>query len=412
MEKWIRKSVRRVSERDGFNELIQKRFPVGTAPKEIREWCVEAQNELERQLEAHRQKEALRTGITVSEGFRYDVIKKYLPAVAAMPSIDDRTRDMHRWIDEFGDRDPLKIESYEIRAVAQRWLKVGPKRKRQLVNDVGVYVDVAEPLGASTVNHRLRALSNFYTVLKYTNPVREVPESDESHGIPRAIDYGATIPAILAAMADRGRGKRGEKREKESRGKVCARVMAWTGCEYTELTRVSLEDIMFDKRVLVVPPRRKGTGAPGRFVPLSDEAIAALRDFVRLELYTNGKKRMPDSKVILRAWQRACIQVVGRPLRLKDLRHSFVTRIVDVTRDLKQAQLLAGHNDSRTTQRYAMSALLPMLTAAVDAAFERKSDDQSNDVLGKAPRGHRGTAAKLPRNRQRAGAAHQKARGD
>jgi integrase len=99
-------------------------------------------------------------------------------------------------------------------------------------------------------------------------------------------------------------------------------------------------------------------------LPLSDDAMAALRDLVRLKACGPFTGRG-----VLRAWQIACKKVVGRTFRIKDLRHSFVTGIVRATQNLETAQLLAGHTDARTTRRYAMAALLPMLRAGVDAAF-------------------------------------------
>jgi hypothetical protein len=50
-----------------------------------------------------------------------------------------------------------------------------------------------------------------------------------------------------------------------------------------------------------------------------------------------------------------------------------VTGIVATTKDLKLAQLLAGHVDDRTTQRYALAALLPMLRAGMDATFPKET---------------------------------------
>lgn len=360
---------RLTSKRDDFDGLKRKRFPRETTPQQIRDWRATALDELRAELEAHRRKRA-ELGGTASSGFRYDVLQQYLPAVQAMPSYDWRVNDMLLWIAEFGDRDRRTITSLEIRTVRDRWLTVGPKKRWQKVNGKGQWVDVAEPLAGSTVNHRLRALSNLFTVLdpRRPNPVHDVPEAGEPDAIPRDTDYD-TIRAILDAMADRGRPVKDEKRSKESLAKVRARVMAWTGTEPTELGRIPEADIVeaITVKVLVVPGRRKGSGGPARLVPLSEDAIAALQDLVRLKACGPFRGR-----AVLRAWQIACLTTIGRTLRIKDLRHSFVTNIVRVTKDLKLAQLLAGHLDARTTQRYALAALLPMLRAGVDATFPDK----------------------------------------
>lgn len=370
----LRAWVRVASRRDGFNEIKTKTFPAKTRPAEIQDWRAATRTKLRAQLKAHRAARAVATG--ASSGFAADVIERYLPAVTAMPTYRQRVKDMHLWIAEFGTRDRHSIQPHEIRAVRERWLTVGPKRKLQLINGVRQWVDVAEPLSASSVNHRLRALSNFFTVLDpgRPNPVHAVPEADEPRAIPRAVDY-ETIRRILDTMADRGRPVKGETRPKASLAKVRARVMAWTGLEPTELGRVPEQDLRdaLEMGALFVPGRRKGAGAEGRVIPLNEDAMAAIADLVRLEAWGPFRGR-----AVLRAWQIACRKVLGRSLRLKDLRHSFVTATVRGTKELTTAQLLAGHTDPRTTRRYALAAMLPLLRAGIDA-FTRETTHEHDE---------------------------------
>ena len=68
----------------------------------------------------------------------------------------------------------------------------------------------AEPLSASSVNHRLRAIANLWTVLDgrhAPNPARDVPELLEPDHPPRALSY-PVLEAILAEWSDAGRWKR------------------------------------------------------------------------------------------------------------------------------------------------------------------------------------------------------------
>lgn len=358
--------VRIASKRDDFDELCTKRFQPAATSQEIRDWRSATRDTLRADLETRRRRRAALAG-GPSSGFRSDAVYRYLPAVQAMPSYDQRVKDIMVWVEEFGDRDRHSIKSHEIRATRDRWLTVGPKRKMQKVNGKGQWIEVPEPLSASSVNHRLRALSNLYTVLDgrhARNPVRDdVPEADEPNPVPRAFDY-QTIRQILDAMSDQGLGLKGEKRRPYSLAKVRARVLAWTGIEPKELKALEPADIHWDDKFLLVPARRKGRGAPGRIVPLGPEALEALRDFDRLKAYGRFNQRN-----VLRAWHKASRAVLGRPARLKDLRHSFVTGIVRATGNLATAQLLAGHTDPRTTRRYALAAMLPMLRAGIDATF-------------------------------------------
>src|SRR3990167_6826557 len=223
--------VRVTSARDGFDELATKRFPPATTTAAIRAWRDEERHRLRGALEEQRRTRAGTAGMA-SAGFHYDAVYAYLPAVQAMPTYAQRVKDIMVWVDAFGDRDRHAIKSHEIRTLRDRWLTVGPKRTWQTVNGKGQFVDVAEPLSASRVNQRLRALRNLWTVLdgKHApNPVRDdVPEAVQPQSTPRALDY-ADIRRILDAMPDRGPGIKGEARATFSLAKVRTRVLAWTG---------------------------------------------------------------------------------------------------------------------------------------------------------------------------------------
>lgn len=364
---WVRVSAKK----DGFDRLSTKRFGQGATPADIRVWRETTRRHLRMLLAQHRQRLDLAQGVTGA--LRADAIR-YLAAVRAMPSYKERARDIAVWVDVFGDRPRASIHPHEIRAVRDQWLTVGPRRRWARVNGVGQWVTVAAPLAASTVNHRLRALSNLWTVLDgrlALNPVREVPEADEPAEIPRALDY-QIVRQILTAMSDQGQALTGKgQRRTYSLAKLRARVMAWTGVTPTELAGIQAIDIHWDDAVLVVPARRKGRGAPGRLVPLSQEALAALREFDAKAAYGRFERR-----VVLRAWQKACRAVIGRSVRLYDLRHSFVTAVVRATKNLATAQLLAGHGDPRTTRRYALAAVLPTLRAGIDATFPESEKEK------------------------------------
>ena len=361
---WVRVS----SKRDGFNELRTQRFTSEATAQQIRTWRADERAALQRQLEDRRQRLAEING---SPGTFKAEAADYLDAVRALTTYQERVREINLWLDEFGERDRRSIKPHEIRAVRDRWLTVGPRRCWRTVNGVGQWLDVAGPLAASTVNHRLRALSNLWTVLdgrRATNPVREVPEAQEPVDVPRAIAYD-TIRLVLATMPDRGHPTKGQKRPTYSLAKIRARCMAWTGITPKELGTIGEAEranpgsyVRLDDALLLVPPRRKGRGAAGRIVPLNADAIDAFSDLARC-----GGHRRFRGRVVLRAWQLASVTVLGRSTRLYDLRHSFVTGIVLATKNLTTAQLLACHQDPRTTRRYALAAMLPTLKAGIDA---------------------------------------------
>ena len=54
-----------------------------------------------------------------------------------------------------------------------------------------------------------------------------------------------------------------------------------------------------------------------------------------------------------------------RQMRPYDLRHSYVTEILETSQDLYATQLLSGHADLRTTLGYARRAVHPTLVHAL-----------------------------------------------
>jgi site-specific recombinase XerD len=63
-----------------------------------------------------------------------------------------------------------------------------------------------------------------------------------------------------------------------------------------------------------------------------------------------------DEKALLRAVRRACKRAGLDPWRFHDLRHYFVTQLFRSGGSAPAVQLLAGHADLATTQRYAHMA--------------------------------------------------------
>lgn len=291
------------------------------------------------------------------EGFARDAVK-YLQAVASMPTYKERVRDIGLWIAEFGATPRDTITSADIRAVRERWLTVGPRSKQRWINDPDtgkrVRCDelVAEPLSASTVNHRLRALENFFTVMNGRhgkNPVRDVPEAVEVERPLRAIPPAA-VRTIIAAMRD-------------SKSKARLLVEVETGLPHASLMRIEASDFNAKAKTVWVPGRKKGKGTPGRTLPLTPRAVAAFKLLAREDAWG------PFAKSAIRhAWLRACKAAkVKHPPRVYDAtRHAFgASALRDTGGDMWATQHLMGHSSAKLTERYARAQVDPALVAAV-----------------------------------------------
>ncbi len=272
----------------------------------------------------------------------------YLAAVAAMPTISDRMRDIGYWIQRFGDRPRPTITAAEIRAALAEWRSLGA--------------------AAATCNHRRTALMHFFSVLDgkaAPNPVRDVPKLPEPDPAPRDLPPGV-VRAILAACAP-------------GRTQIRLRVMATTGLPPASLRRLKPGHLDLAHRRVWIEGRRKGAGTKGRWLPLTHAAIAAFNVFVRRDCFGDFSRG-----TMRRLFREACQAVMARarakrkPIpdlsraRPYDLRHSLLTRAYAVTGDIRAVQELAGHSDPRMTARYAQGAVSGRALAAVKALNRRR----------------------------------------
>lgn len=254
--------------------------------------------------------------------------KRYLGIVAAMPTIQDRTQQIDLWIDIFGTRARDTVTAGEIRAQRDKWA-TKPRAK-----------DDQRPFAASTINHRLRALSNLYAVLdghRAENPVRDVEELREPDPVPRAMDYAA-VAAIVAAMP-------------VSQTKVRIRCLAYSQITPKQLMRLTAPDLDLTRARLRLPARAKGRGASAVWVPLLPKAKDAFSDFHQQNLYGEFSHRS-----LRRSWDTAAKKAGVRGARPYDLRHTYGTLVYRATRSREAVQQLLQHSSWTTSARYAMEA--------------------------------------------------------
>lgn len=287
---------------------------------------------------------------------------RYLKHVAAMPSFQDRKADITLWIAIFGGRRRRSITSAEIRGHRDSWLLEG--------------------YAASTVNHRLRALSNLWTVLdgrRAPNPVREVPEATEPDPQPRGVPY-ALLRAILDALPDRGSAARHTKRPAVSKTKTRLRVQLWTGLTHHELGRLERRDWDDVAGTLFIRARGKGTGGKARVIPLSKEARTALTAFDQADAWGAFSRSS-----LYQSFRRACDtllasdetpadwKVLLRDLRPYDVRHTHATTLYQASGDAHAAAEILGHRSTQTTKRYIGAAVSERVKRAI-AAFATETE--------------------------------------
>jgi len=298
------------------------------------------------------------------------------PEVAAMPSIDERTKHLELWLDVLGrDRRRASIERDEIEAVLQGWLKT---------------------LSPVTVYHRRTALGRLFVVLDGVdapNPVKATTRPDHYRPTDKSVPY-ATVVAILEAMPTERFIKKGIRRP--SLARLVAVTMAATGIPPAELVKLQRRrDFEPDQQYVRMPWRNKGAGTPAHRRELLSPGVVALGDL--FAFFADGRIDFVE-EAVARSFKRAAKRVCGpdTPITLYWLRHTFGTDLYRLTGDLETVRRLLGHVEgSIVTARYAMGA-----HADVDRAALAALETARAEVLTGQKPAHR-LPTELPTSRKR-----------
>lgn len=271
-------------------------------------------------------------------------ITTYLGRVAAMPSYKQRAAHLELWARALGrDRPRRSITTTEIDEVLQGWL---------------------ETLKPATVRKRRTALQSFFAKLngkksRELNPVKAADTPPVAKAEVRALDYFRIADAIAAMPTERDTKK--GRPPRLSLAAIRARVLAYTGIPPGLLKQVRPTDLSLTDGTLRVVPRSKGAGVEARTIPLTAEGLAAFKAFHAAHAYGPFA-----TESLNRSFKRGCAKAGLDPttIHLYDLRHSFLTLLYRVTRDLATVGRLGLHAEgSKVTARYAKGA-----DQAVDAA--------------------------------------------
>ncbi|MBC2712671.1 MAG: tyrosine-type recombinase/integrase [Desulfosarcina sp.] len=139
---------------------------------------------------------------------------------------------------------------------------------------------------------------------------------------------------------------------------VRAITLAWyTGVRpgAVELLSLRWSDVDMERRSMLVIGARKG-GPVRRVVPLEDAFIATLKKWYKTDGENDNRHMITyNGKPILRiktAWKNTKAAAgITRRLRPYDLRHAFVTYLLEDGADLKSVSTMAGHSRTDTTTR-------------------------------------------------------------
>jgi integrase/recombinase XerC len=290
----------------------EKRYKPDTSLKTMQAWRDECRVALRK----------LRPEAGAAGTLRGDVTR-YLEQVRAMPTYAERSRHLDLWITALGATTPrARIASADIRTILHRWRHDG--------------------LEPATCNKRRSALMHLWTVLDgkgASNPVRDVPKFPPPPSLPLGRDpHGLDAKLKLAPLC---------------RSRASARVLLWTGMRPCELQRAEPSDLNLRGATVIV---RTAKGGRVRMVPLTSQAIQAWKEFVSEDAWHHVPQSSP-----LGRWLK---KIIGQPIRVYDLRHSYGTALALRGTRLDVIASLMGHSTLELTKRYTLAAVTPDAASA------------------------------------------------
>jgi integrase len=296
-----------------------------------------------------------RAGTLAGDAARYLRLK----VVQAMPSVDDRARDIAKWVAAFGRRARSSLTTRDIDEQLQAWFDEG--------------------YAGSTVNKFRTALMSLYTRLdgrSAANPVKDTRAFEEAEEMPRAQEYALLERILTEIPTHRSRPVKGKKgsRKRGSPSRARIEVMLWTGMAPSQVMRLTPAHVHLRERWYISPRREKGTRdrrSPRPIVkkPMTTRAYQAFKRFAAVKAYGPFDRRSLRHTWLraVRRTERALRKEQKNPklklphIRLYDIRHSFGTRLFKATKNLRLVGEMLDHSSDRTTRRYALGAVPEVL---------------------------------------------------
>ncbi len=206
-------------------------------------------------------------------------------------------------------------------------------------------------LGNRSMARRLSSLRSFFKFLVRegflkTNPITSVMSPKLDKHLPSFLTEGEVTRLLESVFSPDERGLR---------DKAIIETFYSTGIRISELVGLNMAEMDFIGGVLKV----MGKGRKERIVPIGEQAIAALRAYLKergtqaqaVFLNKNGT-RITDRGVRNIVTKYLRIAGMKQGVSVHTLRHSFATHLLNRGADLRSVQELLGHANLSTTQIY------------------------------------------------------------
>ena len=217
-----------------------------------------------------------------------------------------------------------------------------------------------------TVSRRLSAVRCFFDFLNVRevvlgNPAAAVSTPKASGVLPRKTSV-SDVERLLGVCAT-------SDKPVDIRDTAFLELLYATGARISELAGLAVCDISTAKRQV----RLLGKGSKERFVPVHDQALAAvdrylsmarpllLKDRLTGALFISTRANPMSADALRRVFKARAAQAgLDASLHPHDMRHSFATDLLEGGADLRSVQEMLGHASLSTTQIYTHLSLSHM----------------------------------------------------
>ena len=264
------------------------------------------------------------------------------------------------WLEDGLARNTLEAYRRDLAQFAT-WLEAqhGKKLLQGDVADIQAYLghQFRKKTRASSAARLLSSLKRFYRYCLRqgrvkADPTLRIDTPKLPRGLPKSLTEEDVENLLAAPRADKALGLR---------DRAMLETLYASGLRVSELVTLKLGQVSQDMGVV----RVVGKGSKERLVPLGEEAIAWIRQYLKEaqpellggraadDLFVTARGAAMTRQMFWHLLRRYAAQAgLKKSISPHTLRHAFATHLLNHGADLRVVQLLLGHSDISTTQIY------------------------------------------------------------
>jgi len=264
------------------------------------------------------------------------------------------------WLEDGLAKNTLEAYRRDLSQFAT-WLEAqhGKKLMEGNVADIQAYLghQFRKKTRASSAARLLSSLKRFYRYCLRqgrikADPTLRIDTPKLPRGLPKSLTEEDVENLLAAPRAEKTLGLR---------DKAMLETLYASGLRVSELVALKLRQVSQDMGVV----RVIGKGSKERLVPLGEEAIAWIRQYLKEarpellggraadDLFVTARGSAMTRQMFWHLLRRYAAQAgLKKSISPHTLRHAFATHLLNHGADLRVVQLLLGHSDISTTQIY------------------------------------------------------------